>query len=416
ALADLVERHDTLRTVFPEQEGVAHQVVLPVSAGAPALAVVDATDETLDRVLDALSEYAFDLASEAPVQATLVRLDSGDDVLSLVLHHIASDEASDATLWRDLAEAYRARRDGQTPDWEPLPVTYRDYSVWQRRLLGDPADPASLAAEQADFWRTTLAGAPEEIPLPADRPRPAQPTMAGGAVPFTVPDDVVAQIGALSRTVGATPFMVVHAAVAGLLARLGAGDDIPLGVPVAGRTDEALEGLVGFFVNTLVLRTDVSGDPTLHELLGRVRDTDLAALAHQDLPFEMVVDAVAPTRSAARHPLFQVMISYQHGDDGPPEGGALDGAPVETDETTAKFDLSFDFFETTVAAEDGSAAPRRVLDGVVGYASDLFERDTAERLAGRLVQLLAGLVADPDRPLSRVEILDEDERRRLLGD
>ena len=161
-----------------------------------------------------------------------------------------------------------------------------------------------------------------------------------------MPPDVVEQIGALSRSVGATPFMVVHAAVAGLLSRLGSGEDIPLGVPVAGRLDEALEGLVGFFVNTLVLRTDVSGDPTLRQLLARVRDADLAALAHQDLPFEMIVDAAAPTRSAARHPLFQVMISYQHGEGGPAHEGPLDGLPVETHETTAKFDLSFDFFET----------------------------------------------------------------------
>ena len=420
ALADLVRRHDTLRTVFPDRDGVPHQVVLPVEDGTPALAVVDGTEASLDGILVTLGERRIDLAVEPPVKATVVRLDSGDDVLSLVVHHIASDEASDEPLWRDLTEAYQARRAGRDPDWEPLPVTYRDYTVWHRRLLGDPADPTSLAAEQVAFWRTTLAGAPEEIPLPVDRPRPGDPTMAGGAVPFSVPADVVEQIGALSRSVGATPFMVVHAAVAGLLSRLGSGEDIPLGVPVAGRLDEALEGLVGFFVNTLVLRTDLSGDPTLRQLLARVRAADLAALAHQDLPFEMIVDAAAPTRSAARHPLFQVMISYQHGEAGPGRDGALDGSPVETDETTAKFDLSFDFFETPSAHEDSTdedgAGGRRVLDGVVGFSCDLFDPETVERLAGRLVRLLAGLVADPDRPLSRIEILDDDERRSLLGD
>ena len=423
ALADLVGRHETLRTVFAERDGVAAQVVLRAAEAVPALNVVDATEATLDGILSSLGEHCFDLAVEPPLRVDLVHLDSGDDVLSVVVHHIASDEASDEPLWRDLATAYKARRAGRAPDWEPLPVTYRDYTVWQRELLGDPADPGSLAAEQAAFWQATLAGAPEELRLPADRPRPAQPTMAGGAVPFTVPTDVADRIAALSRALGATPFMVAHAAVAGLLSRLGAGDDIPLGVPVAGRVDDALEGLVGFFVNTLVLRTDVSGDPTLRQLLARVRDADLAALANQDLPFEMVVDAVAPTRSAARHPLFQVMISYQHGEGGPGQVGTaesgsggssatLDGAPVETDETTAKFDLSFDFFETITVDDDG--AERRGLDGLVNYASDLFDRATAQRLADRLVRLIAGLVAQPDRPLSGQEILDPEERRRLL--
>ncbi len=424
ALADLVGRHETLRTVFPDRhgpdhDGIACQVVLRTADATPSLAALNATEENFEDILESLGEYGFDLAVEPPIRAALVRLDNGDDVLSLVVHHIASDEASDEPLWHDLAAAYKARRAGRAPDWEPLPVTYRDYTVWQRDLLGDPADPTSVAAEQAAFWRSTLAGAPEELRLPADRPRPAQPTMAGGAVPFTVPADIADRIAELSRTLGATPFMVAHAAVAGLLSRLGAGDDIPLGVPVAGRVDDALEGLVGFFVNTLVLRTDVSGDPTLRQLLTRVRDADLAALANQDLPFEMVVDAVAPTRSAARHPLFQVMISYQHGEGGAGEGRAgegaiLDGAPVEADETTAKFDLSFDFFETV--ALDKSGEERRGLDGIVNYASDLFERDTAERLAERLVRLITGLVADPDRPLSRHEILDAEERRILLGD
>ncbi|HEX6382729.1 MAG TPA: amino acid adenylation domain-containing protein, partial [Acidimicrobiia bacterium] len=396
------------------------QVVLRRAEAAPPLGVVDATDATLDGVLRSFGEHCFDLAVEPPLRADLVRLDSGDDVLSLVVHHIASDEASDEPLWHDLAAAYKSRRAGRAPDWEPLPVTYRDYTVWQRELLGDVADSASVAAEQAAFWRSTLAGAPEELRLPTDRPRPAQPTMAGGAVPFTVPADVADRIAALARALGATPFMVAHAAVAGLLSRLGAGEDIPLGVPVAGRVDDTLERLVGFFVNTLVLRTDVSGDPTLRQLLARVRDADLAALAHQDLPFEMVVDAVAPTRSAARHPLFQVMISFQHGEGGAGErgsgeSGALAGAPVETEETTAKFDLSFDFFET-IAVDDDTGEEHRGLDGVVGYASDLFDRHTAERLADRLVRLLAGLVSDPDRPLSRHQILDEDERRCLLRD
>ena len=299
--------------------------------------------------------------SSRPWQATLLRLGPDDAVLSLVVHHIASDEASDEPLFADLATAYDARRAGRAPGWDPLPVTYTDYARWQAELLDDH-NPAGLGARQSAFWRDALAGLPEELTLPTDRPRPARPSYRGGTVRLTLPAGIGEQVAALARATGATPFMVVHAAVAGLLSRLGAGEDIPLGVPVAGRADTALEGLVGFFVNTLVLRADLSGDPSLATLVDRLRETDLAAFSHEDLPFERVVEVVNPVRSPARHPLFQVMLSYQHSGDRDTDLGAAAGELVDpvsdnAGGATAKFDLSFDFFETTPATSTAPAAP-----------------------------------------------------------
>ncbi|HET9771585.1 MAG TPA: condensation domain-containing protein, partial [Acidimicrobiia bacterium] len=410
ALADVVERHETLRTVFPSDDGDPYQETLP-PAPVP-LGVIDCDEDDLADRLDALAERAFDLAAEPPLQATLLRLGPEDAVLSLVVHHIASDVASDEPLFADLDTAYRARSAGRAPDWEPLPVRYTDYARWQVELL-DAGNPGGLGARQAAFWRDALAGLPEELTLPTDRPRPPHPSYRGGSVPLTLPPGTGEQVAALARAVGVTPFIVVHAAVAGLLSRLGAGDDIPLGVPVAGRTDAALEGLVGFFVNTLVLRADLSGDPSLGELVDRLRETDLAAFSHQDLPFERVVEIVNPVRTPARHPLFQVMLSYQHSDPGGPGLGGTAGDLVDAGGAAAKFDLSFDFFETT---DDDEDAGRLALEGSLEYAADLFDAETVEALAARLGRFLAAALADPDRPLSQVDALGGEERRRLLSE
>ncbi|HET9770148.1 MAG TPA: amino acid adenylation domain-containing protein, partial [Acidimicrobiia bacterium] len=242
ALSDVVERHETLRTVFPEHDGVPHQAVLP--PGAVSLTVVDCPEDELEERLEALADHGFELDREPPVRATLLRA-PGRARLSLVIHHIATDEASDGPLLDDLEEAYRARRSGETPVWPPLPVSYRDYTLWQRELLGDPADPQSLAARQTDFWRAALDGIPEELPLPTDRPRPPVRSFEGDTLAVEFPPTLSARVMTVARETGTTPFMVLHAGVAALLARVGAGTDIPLGVPVAGRADIELEGLVG---------------------------------------------------------------------------------------------------------------------------------------------------------------------------
>src|SRR6202453_350422 len=312
-------------------------------------------------------------------------------------------------LARDLATAYRAQLQNTTPSWTPLPVQYADYTMWQRDLLGSTENPGALATRQLDYWKTALAGLPEELPLPADRPRPAVASYQGGAVPFTVPARVHAGLAALAARRGATVHMVVQAAVAALLSRLGAGTDIPLGVPAAGRPDPALDDLVGFFVNTLVLRTDLSGDPAFTQLLDRVRDTALAAFAHQDLPFERLVEELHPARSMSRSPVFQVAVVADRSDWDALGLPDLDCVPEPVELAPAKFDLSFGAAERRTAL--GFPAG---LDGYLEYRTDMFDRGTAEALAGRLVRVLTGVAADPGLPVSAVDILTAAERDLLL--
>ncbi|MEU8928175.1 amino acid adenylation domain-containing protein, partial [Kitasatospora sp. NPDC048545] len=342
----------------------------------------------------------------------LFRLGAQDHVLLLLMHHIAADGWSLPVLTRDLGLAYAARVAGRAPGWDALPVQYADYTLWQREVLGSEDDPDSPLARQLAHWTETLADLPEELALPADRPRLAAASYRGGTVEFAVPQATAERLSAVARENRASLFMVVQAALAVLLGRLGGGEDVPVGTPIAGRTDDALDELVGFFVNTLVLRTDTSGDPTFTELLARVRETDLAAYAHQDVPFERLVEALNPVRSAARHPLFQVTLSM----DNLERGQALDelrlagltavGHPVG--DTTAKVDLGFHL-------QDRHRGERP--DGLLGaleYSADLFDRETAAGIVRRLGLLLEAVAADPDRRLSAIEVLEPGERHRLL--
>ncbi|WP_194963238.1 non-ribosomal peptide synthetase, partial [Streptomyces eurocidicus] len=409
ALGDVTARHEALRTLITEHEGRALQRVLPPEEAHPVVEHVRAGHEEAPRVVADAVARPFDLAVEPPLRATVVELGPDDHIAVLLLHHITTDEWSDRPFLRDLATAYAARKDGTAPVWEPLPVQYADYALWQERLLGDPAAPDSPAARQLEFWRTALDGAPEELELPTDRPRPSRPSFAGADHTVTFDDASYRGLRKLARESGASMFMVAHAAVAALLHRMGAGTDIPLGSPIAGRTDEALDDLVGFFVNTLVLRTDLTGDPSFTALLARTRDTDLAAFSHADVPFEAVVEKLNPTRSLARNPLFQVMVGYHNRVAGALElpGLAMEYVPVET--RTAKFDLVFSFTEETT--EDGEGG---TLGCRLEYATDLYDRDTVERLADRLRLLVAAVAADPGRPVSQVDVLTGDERRLVL--
>ncbi|MCQ4202712.1 amino acid adenylation domain-containing protein [Streptomyces coelicoflavus] len=410
ALRDVITRHESLRTVFPESaDGTPYQHLLDAGDACPSLMAVPVSGAELAEAVATETSRGFDLTSEPPLRACLFAVDGAAHVLVVVLHHIAGDGWSLAPLARDLAEAYEARAVGGVPGWEPLPVQYADYALWQRELLGDESDPDSLLSRQLAYWKTQLADLPEQLDLPTDRSRPTASSYRGELVEFALDAELHERLAGLARESGASVFMVVQAAFAALLSRLGAGTDIPIGSPVAGRTDEALDDLVGFFVNTLVLRTDVSGHPTFRELVERVRETDLAAYAHQDVPFEHLVEVVNPTRSTSRHPLFQVMLTFQNNVRADMQ---LSGVTLEQQDTpadTAKFDLSLSVYETQDA--DGGEAG---LNGAFEFAVDLFDRVTVKRIAERFGRLLSAAVADPDRPVGELEILSAQEHEELL--
>ncbi|WP_189939238.1 non-ribosomal peptide synthetase, partial [Streptomyces sulfonofaciens] len=409
ALNDVAARHETLRTVFPDTAGTPAQVVL-----GPDEATVDLrthrTDEAgLAGALAAAAAYRFDLTAEPPLRADLFALGPGEHVLLLVIHHIAGDGWSNVPFARDLSAAYTARSAGRAPAWPPLPVTYTDYALWQHDLLGSEDDPDSLLRAQVAHWTRALRDLPEQLELPTDRPRPAVSAHRGGRVLFALDAELHTRLAGLAREHGATLFMVVQAGLAALLSRIGAGTDIPIGSAVAGRTDEALDDLVGFFVNTLVLRLDTSGDPTFAALLDRARETDLAAYAHQDVPFEHLVELLNPVRSAGRHPLFQVMLTLQNNAEPEFAMPGLRVLPDVAELPAAKFDLLFSL--TDRYTEDGS--PDRV-DGVLEYSADLFDQDTAEALAARFVRLLRAVAQAPDQPIGAVDLTEAAERERLL--
>jgi len=409
ALHDVVGRHEALRTVYPDVDGQPAQRILP--AAAPPWSETPCTEDGLAEAVGRAAGHVFDLATEIPVRADVLTVSDTDHVLVLALHHIASDGWSMRPLLADLAAAYAARCDGRAPDWQPLGVQYADYTLWQQDVFGDPADPDSVFARQLGYWRDQLADLPDELALPTDRPRPAAPTRRGDTVFVTLPPALHAAVTELARSHHVTVYMVLQAALATMLHRTGAGTDIPVGSVVAGRTDAALDDLVGFFVNTLVLRTDVSGNPTFAELLARVRDTDLAALSNQELPFDAVVEALRPTRSLTRHPLFQVMLVLQNVREATLALPELDVSFVPAGTGSAKFDLTL--IASEAHAADGSPAG---MHAAFEYTTELFDRETVERFAARLVRLLEAVTADAGVPVGLVNLLSGDERRQVLTD
>jgi amino acid adenylation domain-containing protein len=406
ALAEIVRRHEPLRTAFREVDEVPVQHVLPADGfHLPIEELAEADEDAREAaVVRRATEFAgapFDLAEGPLFRARLLRIAPEDHVLLMAMHHAASDGWSLGILFRELFALYDAFRAGEPSPLPPLPVRYSDFAVWQRSWLRDEALERQLA-----YWRDRLAGAPPVIHLPTDRPRPEVLGARGGSHGFRVPADVADSVRVLARREGVTLFMALLAAWNVLLARASGDADVVVGTPIAGRTRVETEGLIGLFVNTLALRTDLSDDPGFRALLARVRETTLGAFAHQDLPFEKLVGEIRPERSLGHAPIFQVMFVYQNTPEGAAEAPSELGiAPVAKEGSQAKVDLSL----TMAEVSDGSFFAE------LGYAAELFEGDSMERMAAQLVTLLRGIAADPDAPVSALPLLADAERTQLAA-
>ena len=417
ALADVVGRHESLRTLIAAPDGIPQQVVVPAERAEFGWDVVDATGWSPDRLGKAIEQtgrHIFDLATEIPLRARLFRITDDDHVLVGVAHHIAADGWSIGPLVRDLGDAYAGRRAGRTCGLAELPVQYIDYTLWQRARFGDLDDSESLIAAQLAYWQDALAGMPERLQLPSDRPYPPVADQHGARVMVDWPAELQQRVREVAAEYNATSFMVMQAALAVLLSRLSASSDVAVGFPIAGRNDPALDELIGFFVNTLVLRVDLAGDPTVAELLAQVRRRSLAAFEHQDVPFEVLVERLNPTRSMTHHPLVQVLFAWQnlpgHTSD-PATGlalGDLQASQMPIDTQTARMDLTFSLSEHFTNADEPAG-----IWGAVEYRTDVFDAASIEALIERLRRVVAAMTTDPTARLSSIEVLDGGERARL---
>ena len=417
ALADVVGRHESLRTLFVASEGVPQQVVVPIERAEFDWQVVDATGWSAGRMEEAIGAVArqpFDLASEIPLRAKLFRVAEDEHVLVAVVHHIAADGWSITPLVADLGAAYASRCAGQAPDWAPLPVQYVDYTLWQRRYLGDPADADTPFAVQLAYWEQALAGMPDWLQLPTDRPYPPEADFRGASVEVQWSAELQARVDRLARDHNATSFMVMQTALAVLLSKVSGSTDVPVGIASAGRGDPALDSLVGFFVNTLVLRMDLAGDPTVAELLAQVRQRGLVAFEHQDVPFEVLVDRLNPTRSRTHHPLVQVMLAWQNlpwRSSDPAAGltlGDVQVTQLPAEIQAARMDLTFSLAERWSAAGEPAG-----IGGTVEFRTDVFDAASIEVLIQRWERVVVALTADPTRRLSSIDVLDAGEYARL---
>ncbi|MEC2134528.1 non-ribosomal peptide synthetase DhbF [Bacillus subtilis] len=411
ALYDLVCRHESLRTIFPESQGTSYQHILDADQACPELHVTEIAEKELsDRLAEAV-RYSFDLAAEPAFRAELFVIGPDEYVLLLLVHHIVGDGWSLTPLTRDLGTAYAARCHGRSPEWAPLAVQYADYALWQQELLGNEDNPNSLIAGQLAFWKETLKNLPDQLELPIDYSRPAEPSHDGDTIHFRIEPEFHKRLQELARTNRVSLFMVLQSGLAALLTRLGAGTDIPIGSPIAGRNDDALGDLVGLFINTLVLRTDTSGDPSFRELLDRVRKVNLAAYDNQDLPFERLVEVLNPARSRATHPLFQIMLAFQNTPDAELHLPDMESSLRINSVGSAKFDLTLEISEDRLA--DGTP---NGMEGLLEYSTDLFKRETAQALADRLMRLLEAAESDPDEQIGNLDILAPEERSSMVTD
>ncbi|HEY7465653.1 MAG TPA: condensation domain-containing protein, partial [Dehalococcoidia bacterium] len=403
SLNEIVRRHEVLRTSFAlGSDGLPVQRIAPqLDLSLPVLDLRSLPDAERTARAHALAadeaRLPFDLAGAPLVRARLLRLGDADYLLLLTLHHIVCDGWSMGVLSRELSALYPAFASGQPSPLAALPLQYADFAVWQRTWLA-----GARLQQQLAYWRTQLADLPT-LDLPTDHPRPPVATYQGAYLPFTLDAGLTAHAKALSQQAGATLFMTLLSAFQALLLRYSGQDTLVVGTPIAGRNRRELEGMIGFFVNTLVLKTDLSGEPTFREALGRVKEVALGAYSHQDVPFEMLVETLQPQRDLSRNPLCQVIFQFGNNPGTAPDASPSASSVVRVDRGTSIFDVSFTLWET----HDG-------LGGEIEYNTDLFERESIERLARHFRSLLEAAVTQPDLPISRLPLLSPDERQQLL--
>jgi surfactin family lipopeptide synthetase A len=400
ALGSIVARHESLRTTVANAEGRPVQNVSAVASFSLPVVAVSGAPGRLGALLSEETHRGFDLVRGPLFRAVLYRLGPDEHVLLLLQHHIIADAWSVDVMLQELGILYRDRVRGRVSTLPELPVQYRDFSRWQREWLQGEA-----LTHQLEYWRAQLTGAPQVLDLPADRPRPPMESHRGAIYSFTIPREVTERLGVLSRREGTTLFMVLLAAFDVLLWRYTGQEDLLVGTPVANRGRTELEGLIGLFVNTLVLRSDLSGNPTVQELLAQVRERCLDAYAHQELPLETLVENLRPERDLSRNPLFQVMLVLQNVPPHPFAAPGLTVIPVKVDRGAAQLDLTLYVQETPEG-----------LKGTFEYATDLFDETTIERMAGHWRALLEAMLATPRCRLSDLPLLTEAERQQLLVD
>jgi surfactin family lipopeptide synthetase A len=404
SLNEIIRRHEILRTTFLVVDEQPLQVITPLLT--LPLPVVDLSrltktqrEQELVRLADEDTHRPFDLAEGPLLRATLLKLEPTEHLLLFSIHHIVSDDWSMGVFFRELGMLYEAYSNGRASPLGDLPIQFADFACWQRELLQGEVLEAHLS-----YWKKHMADAPAVLELPTDRPRPPVQTFRGALEPVFLPPDVAEAVEALSQREGSTLFMTLLAAFKTLLYRYTGQTDLVVGSPIANRTRVELEALIGFFVNTLVLRTHLSGDLTFRELLKRVREVTLGAYAHQDLPFEKLVEELQPERNPSYNPLFQVMFVLQNAPRSPAEHQGMLRPPQGSPLGTAKFDLTM-LWETAHG-----------LVGAVEYNTDIFDPPTIRRMIGHFQTLLAGIVANPDERLSHLPLLTPQERQQILVD
>ena len=401
-LGEIVRRHEALRTVFAVQKGAPVQVIRPPAAfSLPVVDLAGLAENTAEALaLRLAGEEAgrpFDLAGDPLLRTVLLRLAGGDHILALTLHHIAGDGWSMGILIREVEALYAAATEGRLSPLPELPVQYADFAVWQRRRL-----TGEVLESEIRWWREQLAGLPRVLALPTDRPRPAVRSLQGRSRALALPPELAAPLAALGRSQGATLFMTLFAGLAAVLGRFSGQEGFAVGTAVAGRDHREVEGLIGCFVNTLVLRADLAGDPGFDRLLERVRGTVLGAFTHQQVPFDRLVEELAPARTASHAPLFQVGLALQNAPAEPLRLSGLTLTPVPVDSGTSKYDLLLSLDERLAGWWEVSTA--------------LFDATTVDRLSGHLAAVLSGAVADPRRRLSDLPVLTAAEQHQLASE